>query len=822
MGDAGRWEAAMWTNYIKVALRALVRNRIYTIINLLGLTLGITVCLLIFLYTRHEFSYNQYIPESDHLYRVVSQETRDGKRTDVSHEVSSRFADTFNKNLPGIEGVTRVAGNVERIRIDEAEYAEDNQYVDPNFPTLFRITMLEGDAATALEARDGAIITDRLANKLFGEGSAMGRRFELNTSDGYKSFVVRGITTAPPSNSTFEYDVLTPFVHMQEALAARLNEGWQVTYSESYARLAPNVERDAIEAAVANTLSKLEEFLAATGGDGSDQSKSYHFQPVTDIHLALDNPNDWPTETTVNGPMILLLIGFGVLLIACINFTTLAIGRSTTRALEVGVRKVMGAHRAQIMRQFWLEIALLTLVAMILGYGAAELLLPAFSTLAERSIKMAFDLPMLLGALGIWLLVVFAAGSYPAIVMSGFSPINAIRGHLRVGGRARLRQVLVFIQFSMAVALVAITLIMASQLSYIQQKELGYNGDQVIQLEVSNLDTTGSVIVDRVQQAFRGDPGVLGVTGISCGFDASFWTDLRWADGTGKIYENVHTNSVRPNFLEVMGIELLAGRDFDPGSVYDRGHALIVNQAMVNYMGWENPIGQDVPGLAETEVIGVVDNFHFSSLHEEIEPLMLQLSPDVLFRQGIGASSPNWFTIQSVLIRLAGDDVAGTLRRLEAAWPDLAPDYGFDVEFVDSQIDEMYREEKRWNTIVRFASLFTILIAALGLLGLATLEVAQRTKEIGIRKALGAETSHIVLLLTRQITLLVLAGTVVAWPLAWFTMQRWLENFAYRVDMSPLLLFAATLIAVVIAWLTVGVLAWRAANNNPVLSLRHE
>ncbi|MCB2200761.1 ABC transporter permease [bacterium] len=812
----------MWTNYIKVALRALFRNRIYTIINLLGLTLGITVCLLIFLYTRHEFSYNQYIPEADHLYRIVSLEEENGVQTEISSEVSSRFADTFNENLPGIEGVTRLVDGVERIRIDQAEYEEENMYVDPNFPTLFRIPMLEGDPATALEARDGAIITDRLAKKLFGEGSAMGRRFEMNTNEGYMTFMVRGITTAPPSNSTFDYDVLTPFVLLQESLASLLNEGWQVTYSESYARLEPMADIATVEAAVANTLSKLEEFVKATGGEDENDSKSYHFQPVTDIHLALDNPNGWPTETSVNGPLILMIIGFGVLLIACINFTTLAIGRSTTRALEVGVRKVMGAHRTQIMRQFWLEIALLTLVAMILGYGAAELLLPAFSTLAERSIVMAFDWSMLLGGLAIWMLVVFAAGSYPAIVMSGFSPINAIRGHLRVGGKARLRQVLVFIQFSMAVALVAITLIMASQLSFIQQKELGYNGDQVIELEVSNLDSTGAIIADRVQLAFKDDPGVLGVTGISCGFDANFWTGLRWADGAGKIYENVHTNCVRPNFLDVMGIQLTSGRNFDPGSVYDREHALIVNQAMVDYMAWDNPIGQAVPGLKETEVIGVVEDFHFSSLHEEIEPLLLQLSPEVLFRQGIGASSPNWFTVQSVLIRLAGDDIAGTLRRLEAAWPDLAPEYGFDVDFVDDQVDGMYREEQRWSTIVRLASFFTIVIAALGLLGLATLEVTQRTKEIGIRKALGAESGHIVLLLTRQITLLVLAGTVVAWPFAWFTMQRWLENFAYRVELSPLLLFAATLIAVAVAWLTVGVLAWRAANNNPVLSLRHE
>ncbi|MDX1548190.1 MAG: FtsX-like permease family protein, partial [Rhodothermales bacterium] len=549
---------------------------------------------------------------------------------------------------------------------------------------------------------------------------------------------------------------------------------------------------------------------------------TFGFQPITGIHLDPDVPVGIEPTSDPAYSYILGAIALFVLLIAAINFITLSIGRSADRAMEVGVRKAIGADRRQVMLQFWGEAVLLTALALGFGVLLAGVCLPLFNTLADRDLRLAFDAGTVLSVLGLGGVIALAAGIYPAAVLSGFRPVEVLKGQLRMrGDRSLLRRGLVVVQFALSIFLIAGTLLMQRQLDFLQTKNLGFDKEQVVVIPTGVPVEEGEVLAERFRNALAGHGAVAGMTVSAFPLDGG-WMNVGYTTDQD-VYRTFNVNLVDPDFLETMGIEVVAGRGFSRDTPSDERSALIINEAMVQEYGWTEPLGQRLPGrnFPDHEIIGVVADFNYESLRNAVEPAALVLSFDVL-RPGIEnvgmASSPR----RDLSVRIRPDDIPGTLALLEQTWATVAPNQDFDFYFLDEAVDNQYQQEARLGRIVGIASLLAIVIACLGLFGLAALAVVRRTKEIGVRKVMGASVHGIVLLLSKEFTKLVLVAFVIAAPAAYFAQHRWLADFAYRVEISWRIFLVAGVAALGIAMLTVSYQAFRAALADPVKSLRYE
>lgn len=813
----------MWRNYLVVALRSLKRNPLYTFINLFGLALAITVGLLITLFLHDEWSHDRHWPGHEQLYRIVTRTWQEGAQGAASYNNNTTplFASSLRGAIPGIESMTRTReARAVLLRTDNRFLEERAIYVEPEFFGTFGQALVAGNPDEALNELSSVLISRDLAKRLFGGDDPLGRTIEAELLDALEPVTVRGVFEAPPRTSSIQYDLIANYEVLRRAYGERMGEQWGLSWSETYARLAPGASVEDVEAA-------MDAFLAAKGYDTISMDEGNHrgfrLQPVDQMHVSL-TMRHLPTETEPTASLVLAGIGLVILLIAAINVTGLAIGRGARRSREVGVRKVLGASQTHVRRQFWVENAVLVLMAIALGTLGAELALPVFNRLADADLTLEFTPFTLLALFGFWIGVTVLAGLYPTLVISRFGPVAAFRGSLKVGGKTNLRRGLVFVQFSLSIALIAITLVMHRQLQFIQSRDLGFRGEQVVSLPAHTQDNTGKLALERMKGRLLALPGVTSVSGSACSMDTR-WFD--WSFNTAESEEHgpFSGNVVDFDYLQTLGLKLVAGRSFSPDHPSDAKRAIVVNEAFVEYWGWEDPLGRQLGhGFPDHRVIGVVENFHYNDLRQEIQPLMLMMDVGMLFNRegGIGFSARNWWTIQEILVRLQGEDIPGTMRAIEGIYQDALPDRPFEYAFLDEQVGEQYEMEKRQGTVVSYAAGFAVAIALLGLFGLSTLEVAQRTKEIGIRKVLGASEGNLVLLLSREIILLVLAANLVAWPAAWVLSRRWLRDFAYQAGPGFWTLALAGFGALLLAWATVSVLAWRAARANPVNSLRYE
>ncbi len=501
---------------------------------------------------------------------------------------------------------------------------------------------------------------------------------------------------------------------------------------------------------------------------------------------------------------VLSAIGAVVLLIACINFTTLSLGYSARRSLEVGIRKVLGAHRGNLMQQFWGETLLMSLLALILGSALARLFLPVFNNLIAGEVTIVPSWELIVALTGVLVFVGLAAGSYPALILSKLQPISVFKGNTRTRRRKPFARALVIVQYALSIVLMICTGIMAQQLDYLQSKNLGYTSEQVIVLRNATREN-----LQRLRDALRDHDRIVNIA--SGGYSFINSTKLRGhllPDGT---LLRIWSMWIDDAYLETLGIDLKMGRNFSPDFPSDPNRAVIVNETLADIFGWDDPIGQPFPVLNKTEphqVVGVVKNFHFESLHNEIEPIVFHTSPD---------DGPS-----VILVRIRPEDVNSSIALLRETWKKIEPARPFTFVFLDQQVNRQYREEQRWVQIVWYASGFGILIACLGLFGLVSLSVSQRTKEIGIRKVLGASVSEIIALLSREFVLLLTIANLVAWPVAYWAMGQWLNGFAYRIAPSVKIYVLCSLLAVVIALCTVSLQAIRAARSNPIDALRYE
>lgn len=816
----------MLTNYLRLALRNLAKDKVRTTIEVFGLSVGLACCLLIMHFVRNEFSYDRFHSRAGDIYRAWAKEDHGPDRQFFNSFTPIVLGETLGRTVPGVEAVVRLAPMSDIVSRGDKRFTNSVLLADNGFFQVFNFKLLDGDDKTALEDPHSAVITEDVARRLFGRTDVVGETFSIRFGERFEELKVTAVTARPPANSSIQYEIVVPFTMARNVYPPNAFSSWFEVYVETYVLLDPDVSRTDVEARFPGMLSQ------AMGDRYASSKYSVGLQPLTDIHLDTSVPSAIAPVSDPAYSYILGGIALLILTIACINYMTLSIGRSTQRAVEVGIRKSIGADRARLMRQFWGEAVVTSLVALVVGIALAEMFRPLFNHLAGTKLDSLLGGETLGLSLALCLTVGLIAGSYPAVVLSHFQPAEVLKGNVRIAGdRSLVRRGLVTIQFALSVFLIAAMLVMARQFSFIRNKPLGFERRNVVALQLAVPQGAergiGEVIGDGMESAalleseIKGLPGVISVAAAGHTFGES-WTEIGFSDAGGRHYD-MQMNVVDEDYLSTMGMTMVAGRAFSRDVPSDRNRAVIVNEALVRAFGITDPVGSRLPGtrFPDHEIIGVVKDFNNESLHGQVRPVALTLNPDLIFA-GASDVSMEAFPMPKVFVRIDPANVPVTMKNIEKTWHAVVPDMEYGFTFVDASIDAQYRQEYRLGEIVQIASGLAILIACLGLFGLAGLAVVRRTKEIGVRKVLGASGSRVFWLLSKDFGWIVLVSAFVATPVAFVVMDRWLRDFAYRITLTPDLFLLAGLIVVAVAVLTVTYQGIRAAQMDPVESLRYE
>ncbi len=799
----------MLRNYIKIAIRNLLKHKTYSLINILGLSVGLAACLLIVIYVLDELQYDKYHTDADRIYRATIAARINGKELNATNTCTP-LAATLAREIPEVEASTRFhhAGNF-TIRLGDKIFNEEKfLHADSSVFRVFTIPLIQGNSEKALTEPFSVIISEKMAEKYFGKDDPMGK--VLNT-DGRVDYKITGVFKNVPPQSHIHYDFLASFNSREESR----DDEWLSNNNWTYVKLKDANSFESFQSKIQGLVLKyagpqLKKIVGITMEEWFKNGGAYNyvFQPVTSIHLYSGLEGEIEPNGNILYVYIFSVIAFFILVIACINFMNLATARSANRAKEVGVRKALGSMKTQLIHMFLTESVLITLLAMMIAVGLSELFLPAFNDLSGKTLEInLLTNPLVLIALLILsLLVGLLAGSYPAFYLSAFDPIMVLKGKLAGGAKGRiLRSILVVGQFSVSVALIIGTLVIRGQIDYVQSKRMGFEKEHVLIVENIWLmrDQRQSfkqslLTVDGVEHATVAN----GVPGQDIG-NTAFYTEGQQNDP--RLLWTIRSDY---DFVKTLKVEMSDGRDFSNAFATD-STAVILNEAAVKILGLTNPTSQAVYRFSEDKplrVIGVVKDFNFQSLHQAIQPL-------IILPENRGSIAA---------VRISANNIPATIASIEKVWNQFQAGQPFVYKFLDEQFDALYRAEQRVSKIVGIFAVLAILVACLGLLGLAAYTAEQRTKEIGIRKVLGASVGGIVMLLSKEFLKWVLISNAIAWPLAYYFMNSWLQNFAYRIDLNLSIFAASGIAAILIALLTVSLQAVKAATANPVEALKYE
>jgi putative ABC transport system permease protein len=789
---------------------------------------GIACCVVIYLFVRHEYSYDKFHKNGDRIYRlnevryqkpqsqIKDKPFFDSRAPDgiwKSAYLPLPLGPTLKEKFPEIQHVVRGDKGSALLRKDQKVNEESVLYVDADFFEVFSFPLLRGNPQKVLSNKKSAVLSRKTARKYFGDEDPMGKSVMLKIGEEEEVFTVTGIAKEAPDNSSIQFNVLVPI--QNRAYYERNSNRWTSFNTPTFVEFVPNTDVNAfkkkLDSFVAERFkSDIEETRTRVGLPEDATVFEIGVEPISDIHL--DASVNW---TNVSNPLysyILSGIAILILLIACINYVTLALTRSVNRVREVGIRKVSGAHRLQIAWQFWGETQLLTLFAMIAGLGLAELFLPLFNQISGESLSIRYSgqAGFLAVILGITFLTGLIAGSYPAVFLARFSPAEILKGMSARRFKPRLTKGLLVLQYSLSVFLIISSVIMIRQMDFVSQKDLGYNKDQLVGIPTyTGWNEKGTQLMQRYRNQLNGVPGVVNISGMAPALTKG---SNRYGFKVDGEYKTSYIYYIDENFIKTMGMELVAGRDFSADRPSDKTESIIINQALAKSMGWEHPVGKLLPWKGKdnpSTVIGVVKDFNFQSLETPIEPMLLHMDPD----QG---------GINNIMVRIGKGEIAQTLPRLKKVWSEVAEFTPFDYWFLDDAVAQQYASYKKWLQIMSVSTFIAILIACLGLFGLAGIAAINRTKEIGIRKVLGAGIRQIIVLLNKDIVKLILLSIVIAGPVSWYVMEKWLTDFAYRIDIGPDVFLISAMVALLVAFLTVSYHSVKAALVNPVDSLRNE
>ncbi len=812
----------MFKNYFKIAWRNLVKNKTFSFINIIGLASGLACFILIALYVADELSYDRFNEKAGRIYRINSDIVFGGNKLHLA-VASDPMGATLKKDYPQVEEYVRFFNSSGSKLVKKGnEYIRENNvtHADSTLFDVFTLPVISGDAKTALNEPNTVVISESAAKKYFSTADAVGKNIETD-DNGNTLYKVTAVMKDIPHNSHFNFDMIFSMDNVRYQWGNFLSHNHQ-----TYLLLRPGTDYKEFEKNFKQVINKYvvtqaAQFMNIKSMDEFEKAGNkleYSLMPLTDIHLRSDRVPEMGVNGNIQYVYIFSAVALFVLILACINFMNLSTARSASRAKEVGIRKVVGSEKKSLIRQFLIESILTTVISTVLAIGIAWLCLSWFNNLSAKELHISDLLqPEYLAFLiALPLVVGLLAGTYPAFVLSSFNPIVVLKGKLSGGlKRSALRNVLVVGQFTASIFLIAATIIVFRQLNYIQTKKLGFSKDQM-------LIVNGTGALGNNREAFKNEvaklsgvkgatyAGYLPVAGYSRN-DVSFSTDAAMSS-TNSV--NMQVWNIDHNYIPLMEMEIVKGRNFSKDFGTD-SNATIVNETAAKLLGWDEPIGkklytffQDGFGnnLISREVIGVVKNFHFESMKENIGPLCFRLADN------------SWATA----FKVNTTDIKQLVSNVESKWKSMAPGMPFSYQFMDDSFDNMYRVEQRTGKLGLTLAVIAILIACLGLFGLATYTAEQRVKEIGVRKVLGATISNIITMLSKDFMILVLIASALAIPLAWWAMNRWLQDFAYRIDIGWWIFIAAGVIALLIALITVSSQAIKAALANPVKSLRTE
>ncbi|MCP4724793.1 MAG: hypothetical protein GY863_07140, partial [bacterium] len=777
----------MIKNYFKVALRNMIRQKIYTSINIFGLSIGIACSILIFIFIKNEYSYDGFHKNAENIYRVWQKEHLDNRETLMSSETPYPLAGVLKELFPGIDNAFRYMNRSTVIKTDNNSFQEVIYFVDPDFLEVFTFPLIEGDMETPLNDINSVVITRSMGKKYFGDPSPVGRKLSIQLIDSFHDFTVTAVAEDPPENSSMSFQFLIPFDKCKVYVNPRYFTHWGIVSPETFIRISSETDPEELQSKF-DIIS--EKYYARTMGGKAE----YLMQPLTDIHLNKDVPVG---RTPVSDPVysyMLAGIGILVLFIACINFMTLSIGRSSARSREVGMRKVMGAFRSQVTVQYIGEAVILTFLSLIVGLIIAGLFLPVFNSISGKQLVLTPGSGVIPIMAVLLILIGIVAGSYPAVVLSGFQPASVLKGVLAAGKKNLLSRILVVIQFSISILLIICTFLMNQQLNFIIGNNLGYDRERVAVIENTVSGDEANRIFEVYKNELEKSDMVVSVGGANNQFGV-YWTIVGYDERSGEFRE-FFMNFVDHDYIPTLGMEIIQGRNFSREFGSDQSEGIIVNEAFAKYFGWSDPLNSNLPdNFPPHKIIGVVKDFNFSSLHNEIRPVALVLNPEIILRginDIVGSNFP--VVLGKIIVRISRGETAGIVGHLKSEWARVAPNTPFNLTFVDEAIDAQYRDDRKWSTVINYASYFAVLIACMGLFGLAALAVDRRIKEIGIRKVLGASTGSIVSLVSTELMILVIVSNILAWPAAYLAINRWLQDFAFRTEISLLTFLVSGLI----------------------------
>ena len=800
----------MFKNYLKVAFRNIKKQKGYAFINISGLAIGMAACLLIMLWVHDELNFDSFNENADHIYRLTI-DAHMGTRMKVPVSPTPS-GPALVQEYPEVLQYARLSRpNRYPVSIGDKEYFEENvAFADNSIFEIFSFPFIGGDPKTALATAYSAVITETTAKKYFGDESPIGKMIKI---DGDSEYAVMGVVEDVPANSHFSFNILRS-METQYAVNRQIMENWLAVSQYTYILLDENTDYKEFE-------QKLPAFVDKNIGatlKSYGASLTIHLQPLKQIHLHSDFPGDIAAQGDILYVYLFSGIALFVLIIACINFVNLSTARSTTRAKEVGMRKTLGAVRHRLMGQFLGECVVYSLLALFLAVFFILMAMPWFNTVVGRNLSLnILQIPWLIpGFIGLALFVGFAAGSYPAFFLSSFHPVSVLRNKAKIGTKNVLfRRILVISQFAISIALIIGTMMIYKQLMYMKSTELGFNKEHVVVLP-----HLGDVLPDSyqtVRDEFKKISGVINIGASSLvpgrGITKSLFRPEGFAQNES---QPMDYRSIDPGYISTLGIKIIAGRNFSEDLSTDQTESVLINETAAAKFGWIDPIGkQFILSPDESDqgeetfinVIGVVKDYHITSLREKIEPMII-------------FNDPSLYTTLS--IRIIPLNIQNSLEAIRNKWKGIMPDKPFDYFFLDESFDSQYRAEERMGNLTMRFSLLAVFIGCLGLFGMASYTTEQRTKEIGIRKILGASTGKIIRMLSKEYILLVALGNLIAWPAAYFLMKSWLNNFAYRISLTLWIFLAAALLSLAVAVLTVSYQSIKAALSNPAVSLKYE
>jgi putative ABC transport system permease protein len=790
----------MIRNYIVIAIRNLLKNPVYALINIFGLSIGITCSLLILIFIKNEISYDRFHDKRNELYRMVFAWVNPNG-SEISPQMTAPVAPDMMEEFPEVKAATRITGyNDGYFTYQNKSYkAEKVIYADSLFFKMFSFKLISGDPETILKDPFTIILNEKTAQNIFGNEDPVGKIVRWNNKD---DLMIKGIVKSPPANSHLQFSSLISFSSLYKDNRLHMDWNGGVQYYH-YIELIPGASKKSIDA-------MLPEFMYRHINkifEGTGWSVNASLQPVTDIHLKSNYAGEIGANGSLSSIYIYSAVALFILLIACINFMNLTTAKSASRAREIGMRKVLGAEKESLIGQFLGESIIMTLLGFIIALIMIEILLPVFNSMVSRDLKLyqAGNLDLIICIPVFIIITGFIAGSYPAFVMSSFIPAKVLKG-ISTGkkGASGFRNILVLFQFAISLVLIICTIVIYSQLGYIRSKDVGYNRENILVLPFASENFKDKYMI--VKDELKSIPGIIKSSATSEIPGRGFTSNGYKPEGYDR-WIMFNAVDVDYDYIETMGLQVVRGRAFSPEFPSDK-NAFLINETLARELNWDDPEGKTIERGGVHTVIGMVKDFNFASLHQEIGPLIFAMTP--------------YLGYDYLLVRYKTDNLDVLINSIRKNWEKIDPNEPFEYFFLDDVFNDMYRAEQKLGSMLLYIAILAIIIACMGLFGLALYSTEQSTKEIGLRRAFGSTIAKVVLQLTGKFTRWVLLANLLAWPVAFILIRKYMQMYAYRIELPVWVFFLTALGTYLIALITISVQSVKAGTENPAKTLRYE